>query len=41
MSYILPVALASIIVFVSLSFYYLILFYPDVRRRRRLADLIF
>lgn len=40
MSYIFPFTLASLIVFVSLSFYYFIFYYPDVRRRRRLADSI-
>lgn len=40
MSDIMSVALASIIVFVTLSLYYLILFYPCIKRRRRLIDTI-
>lgn len=38
MSDVISLVLASLIVFVSLSLYYLILFYPCIKRRRRLTD---
>lgn len=40
MSDVISLVLASLIVFVFLSLYYLILFYPGIKRRRRLIDSI-